>query len=144
VSGPFRNPPTGDAPTDVTTVGSGTRLSTRAARAIELVTFTESSLSKPAEMARKLTDMARTIQRIGRLVFASPLLRANTVRGLTFTAATARDIPHHLGRKWEGAMLVTPVGGALGYQVARVSDAVDAGTIRVTTSANITADLVVW
>jgi hypothetical protein len=144
VTSPFRNPPTGQAPTEVTTVGTRAVVSTRPARAIELVQFTESSLGKPAEMARKLTDMARNAVKVARLVFASPLLRANIVRSVSFTAATAQDVPHRLGKKWEGALLVTPVGAALSYQVARVSDAIDAGTIRVTTSATLTADLMVW
>ena len=144
MTSPFRNPPTGNAPSDVQTVGGVTRVSTRPARAVELIQFTESSLAKPAEMARKLTDLARNAVRVARLVFASPLLRANTIRGISFTAATAKDVEHRLGRKWEGAMLLTPIGGALGYQVARVDDATDAGTIRITTTATIVADAMVW
>lgn len=144
VSGPFRNPPTGQAPTDVRTVGGVVRLDTRPARAIELVQFTEASLAKPAEMARKLTDMARNAVRVARLVFASPLLRANTIRGISFTAGTAKNVEHRLGKKWEGVLLLTPIGNNLSWQVARVDDATDAIKVRITTSATLVADAMVW
>jgi hypothetical protein len=64
---------------------------------------------------------------------------------VAFVANTQQAVPHRLGRAWVGCVLMTPIGGALSYEVAHAADPrLDAAQILVTTTNNLKADVCVW
>lgn len=85
-------------------VGSQTRptILTRSLVALRQVSFNADSLSTPQQLYAVIHALQQNVLRVVRVLAANPLLGANHLTGWTFTANQTQNIPHRLGRPWQG------------------------------------------
>lgn len=128
----------------ISTTVNGGKLETSATPTQVLGDVSLADVQDPTTLARLLTELRRTLQRVQSVMTALPILSMTVVRDVTFGGADV-DVDHRLGRKWTGFAIVNQRSSPIVCYATRVGDAEDARFVRLTpTGGNGTADVWVW